>query len=140
MLTLTVPERATITNMGAELGVTTSIFPSDEITRAFLAAQGRGDSFREIMPDDDAEYARIIDIDLSELEPLIACPHSPDKIKKVSEHDVMQKIEVNLKRLNPRKFRFILEMDPAKTGKKCLTRFLVEKALKERLVFFAGNV
>ncbi|MFH0975468.1 MAG: aconitate hydratase [Spirochaetota bacterium] len=82
--TLSVPERATITNMGAELGVTTSIFPSDEITRAFLKAEARESVWREIIPDNNAAYDRTIDIDLSTLEPMIACPHSPDNIKKVS--------------------------------------------------------
>lgn len=81
--TLSVPERATITNMGTELGATTSIFPSDEVTRAFLEAQGRGSDYRELSSDEDAEYDRIIDIDLSELKPLIACPHSPDNIVAV---------------------------------------------------------
>ena len=79
--TLSVPERATITNMGTELGATTSIFPSDEITRAFLEAEGRGDVYVPLESDPDAEYDRIIDINLSELEPLMACPHSPDNIK-----------------------------------------------------------
>lgn len=83
--TLSVPERATITNMGAELGVTTSIFPSDEITRKFLKAQKREHVWKEILPDDNAEYARIIDIDLSSIVPMAALPHSPDNVKKVSE-------------------------------------------------------
>lgn len=83
--TLSVPERATITNMGAELGATTSIFPSDEITRAFLKAQGREDDWIEIQPDADAEYDEVIDINLSELEPLAAMPHMPDRVKKVKE-------------------------------------------------------
>ena len=82
--TLSVPERATITNMGTELGATTSIFPSDEITRAFLEAEGRGEDYRELKSDEDAVYDKIIDIDLSALEPLIACPHSPDNVVKVS--------------------------------------------------------
>lgn len=81
--TLSVPERATITNMGTELGATTSIFPSDEITRDFLISQGRGADFVPLSSDDDAEYDKIIDINLSELEPLIACPHSPDNVVKV---------------------------------------------------------
>ena len=81
--TLSVPERATITNMGTELGATTSIFPSDEITKAFLEAQGRGDDYVELKSDDDAVYDRVIDIDLSELKPLIACPHSPDNVVTV---------------------------------------------------------
>lgn len=83
--TLSVPERATITNMGAELGATTSIFPSDEITRAFLKAQGREDDWTEIQPDADAVYDEVIDIDLNELEPLAAMPHMPDRVKKVKE-------------------------------------------------------
>ena len=82
--TLSVPERATITNMGTELGATTSIFPSDEITKAFLEAEGRGDDYIELKSDDDAVYDKIIDIDLSTLEPMIACPHSPDNVVKVS--------------------------------------------------------
>lgn len=83
--TLSVPERATITNMGAELGATTSIFPSDEITRAFLKAQGREQDWVELLPDPDATYSRVIDIDLSALEPLVAQPHMPDKVAKVRE-------------------------------------------------------
>lgn len=83
--TLSVPERATITNMGAELGATTSIFPSDEVTREFLKAQGRESYFTEIKADNDAVYDEIIDIDLSELKSLSACPHSPDAVKTVEE-------------------------------------------------------
>jgi Aconitase A len=82
--TLSVPERATITNMGAELGASTSIFPSDEITEEFLRKQGRGSDFIAISSDADAEYDRVIDIDLNTLEPLIACPHMPDNVVKVS--------------------------------------------------------
>lgn len=83
--TLTVPERATITNMGAETGVTTSIFPSDEVTREFMRAQGREDQWIELKADPDAEYDRVIDIDLSELEPMAACPHSPGNVKRVKD-------------------------------------------------------
>jgi len=83
--TLTVPERGTITNMGAELGATTSIFPSDEQTRRFLEAQGRGTDFRPLAADGDAEYDETLVIDLSTLEPLIALPHSPDKVVPVRE-------------------------------------------------------
>jgi len=83
--TLSVPERATITNMGAELGATTSIFPSDEITLAFLKAQGREDDWTEILPDEDAVYDEVIDIDLCSLTPLAACPHMPDKVKTTDE-------------------------------------------------------
>lgn len=82
---LSVPQRCTITNMGAELGATTSIFPSDENTREFLKAQGREDDYKPLSSDDDAEYDKVITIDLSALKPLAACPHSPDNIKAVSE-------------------------------------------------------
>ena len=83
--TLSVPERATITNMGAELGATTSIFPSDEITLAFLKAQGREKDWTEILPDSDAEYDEVIDIDLCSLTPMAACPHMPDNVKTTDE-------------------------------------------------------
>ncbi len=82
---LSVPERGTITNMGAETGATTSIFPSDEITKQFLEAQDRGDDWKVLGPDNDAQYAERIEINLSELEPLVALPHSPGNIKKVKE-------------------------------------------------------
>ena len=80
---LTVPQRATITNMGAELGATTSIFPSDEVTHAFLKAQGREEDYMPLAADADAVYDEVIEIDLSALEPLAACPHSPDNVKPV---------------------------------------------------------
>ena len=83
--TLTVPERATITNMGAELGATTSVFPSDEITKAFMAAQGRKEDWIELSPDADAVYDEVINIDLSKLVPMAACPHSPDNVKTIEE-------------------------------------------------------
>lgn len=82
---LSVPERATITNMGAECGVTTSIFPSDEITKQFLAAQGREDDWVEVKADQEAEYDRVVDVDLSKIVPLTAVPHSPGNIKTVKE-------------------------------------------------------
>ncbi len=82
--TLSVPERATITNMGTELGATTSIFPSDEITREFLRAQGREGDYIPLESDGDAHYDKIIDINMSGLEPLIACPHSPDNVVTVA--------------------------------------------------------
>ena len=83
--TLTVPERATITNMGAELGATTSVFPSDEQTLAFLKAQDREADYTPLVADENATYDEEVVIDLSELTPLVACPHSPDNIKKASE-------------------------------------------------------
>ncbi|MDP4178794.1 MAG: aconitate hydratase [Bacillota bacterium] len=87
--TLSVPDRATITNMGAELGATTSIFPSDDVTLEFLKAQGRKKDFVELKADKDAVYDEVVEINLSELEPLAACPHSPDNVVPVSSlHDI----------------------------------------------------
>lgn len=83
--TLSVPERATITNMGAELGATTSIFPSDEVTKDFLKAQGREEDWSELKSDEDAVYDEVIEINLSELAPMAACPHSPDNVKTIEE-------------------------------------------------------
>ncbi len=83
--TLSVPERATITNMGAELGATTSIFPSDETTREFLKAQAREEDYTPLSADADAVYDEVVEINLSELVPLAACPHSPDNVKSVAE-------------------------------------------------------
>ena len=83
--TLSVPERATITNMGAELGATTSVFPSDEITKAFLTAQSRPEDWIELKADDDAVYDETIEIDLSSLAPMAAMPHMPDRVKDVTE-------------------------------------------------------
>ena len=90
--TLSVPERATITNMGAELGATTSIFPSDDVTRAFLAAQGREADYIPLESDDDAQYDRVIHIDLNTLTPRIACPHSPDNVVAV---DTLKNVKVD---------------------------------------------
>ena len=83
--TLSVPERATITNMGAELGASTSVFPADEVTREFLKAQGREQDYTPVFADDDAVYDEIIDIDLSKLKPAAAMPHMPDNVKSVEE-------------------------------------------------------
>jgi len=83
--TLSVPERATITNMGAELGATTSIFPSDEITKEFLKAQKREEVWVPLCADEDAVYDEVVEINLSEIEPLAACPHSPDNVKSIRE-------------------------------------------------------
>ena len=83
--TLSVPERATITNMGAELGATTSIFPSDDVTKAFLKAQGRQDAWKPLGPDAGAVYDEVLEIDLSSIEPMAACPHSPDNIVPIKD-------------------------------------------------------
>jgi aconitate hydratase len=88
--TLSVPERATISNMGAEMGVTTSVFPSDDITRRFLKAQGREKDWQPLSPDLDASYDRVIELDLSDIVPLVATPHSPGNIKKLSEMEGMK--------------------------------------------------
>ena len=90
---LEVPQRATITNMGAELGATTSIFPADEQVHKFLKAQGREEAYTELLPDEDAEYDERIEINLSELEPLVSCPHQPDNViplKDVERKPVQQ--------------------------------------------------
>jgi len=90
--TLSVPERATICNLGTEMGATTSIFPSDENTYLWLKAQKREKDFVELAPDEDAKYFRVIEVNLSELVPLCACPSSPDNVKKVEE-EAGKKIE-----------------------------------------------
>ncbi len=82
---LTVPDRATIANMGAELGATTSVFPSDDMTRSFLAAQGRGGVWIPLEADEGARYAHVIELNLAEIEPMIACPSSPDNVVRVRE-------------------------------------------------------
>lgn len=87
---LEVPERATISNMGAELGATTSIFPADEQVRKFLKAQGREEDYVELLPDEDAVYDETIEINLSELEPLISCPHQPDNVKPLKDVEKKQ--------------------------------------------------
>ncbi|MCR4425933.1 MAG: aconitate hydratase [Firmicutes bacterium] len=82
---LSVPERATIANMGAELGATSSVLPSDDVTRRFLAAQARADAFMELLPDQDATYDEYVDINLAELEPLVALPHMPDNVARIAD-------------------------------------------------------
>ncbi len=94
--TLSVPERATITNMGAELGATTSIFPSDDVTRAFMKAQHRENDFSYLAPDEDAVYDDTLEINLDELVPLVACPSSPDNVKKVSEAGQIEVDQVHI--------------------------------------------
>lgn len=89
---LTVPERATITNLGAEMGITTSIFPSDEVTKTFFTAQARVEDWKELQPDADAQYEKIVSIDVSKIVPNVACPHSPDNVKTIKE---MEGLAVN---------------------------------------------
>ena len=116
--TLSVPERATITNMGTELGATTSIFPSDEITREFLVAQGRGDAYTPLESDPDAVYDRIIDINLSELKPLLACPHSPDNIKSAEELSQIKVDQVCIGSCTNSSLRDMLKVAAMLKGKK----------------------
>lgn len=116
--TLSVPERATIANMGAELGATTSVFPSDEITRKFLAAQGRESDWVELIADSDAEYDEIIDISLSELEPLVALPHMPDNVRTVAEMEGMEIDQVCIGSCTNSSLRDMLRVASILEGKK----------------------
>jgi aconitate hydratase len=115
---LTVPERATITNMGAEMGVTTSIFPSDDETRRFLKAQGRERDWVELKADDDAKYDKVVDLDLSELEPLAAAPHSPGNIVKVSDLKDMKVDQVMLGSCTNSSYKEIATVAKIMKGKK----------------------
>jgi len=115
---LTVPERATITNMGAEMGVTTSIFPSDDETRQFLKAQGRERDWVELKADDDAKYDKVVDLDLSELEPLAAAPHSPGNIVKVSDLKDMKVDQVMLGSCTNSSYKEIATVAKIMKGKK----------------------
>ena len=115
--TLSVPERATITNMGAELGATTSIFPSDEITKEFLKAQGREQDWIELKPDADAVYDEVLTINLSELAPMAACPHSPDKVKKVEEIGKMKVDQVCIGSCTNSSYRDLMRVASILKGK-----------------------
>ena len=116
--TLSVPERATITNMGAECGVTTSVFPSDETTKAFLKAQGREQDWAEIITDPDAEYFKEIDLDLSEIVPLTAYPHSPGNIKTVKELEGMKVDQVCLGSCTNSSYKDLMTVARILKGKK----------------------
>ncbi len=116
--TLSVPERATIANMGTELGATTSIFPSDEVTRAFLRAQGREEDFIPLESDSDAVYDRVIDIDLSALEPLCACPHSPDNVRPARELEDVRVSQVCVGSCTNSSLRDLLRVAAILKGKK----------------------
>ncbi|MBN1495837.1 MAG: aconitate hydratase [Spirochaetes bacterium] len=139
--TLSVPERATITNMGAELGVTTSLFPSDAVTHQFLAAQGRGASWREILPDPDAEYARVIDIDLSTIVPMAACPHSPDNIKPLSEIKGMQVQQVAIGSCTNSSYKDLMIVAEILKGKKAApgVSLIVAPGSRQALEMIARN-
>ena len=116
--TLSVPERATITNMGTELGATTSIFPSDEITRDFLRAQGREEDYVPLSSDPDAVYDRVIEVNLSELKPLLACPHSPDHIKTAEELSAVRVDQVCIGSCTNSSLRDMLRVAAILKGKK----------------------
>ncbi|MCK4429568.1 MAG: aconitate hydratase [Candidatus Aenigmarchaeota archaeon] len=116
--TLSVPERATITNMGAECGVTTSVFPSDKITRQFLKAQKREDDWVEIVADEDAQYEKIIDIDLSEIVPLAACPHSPGNIKTIKGLEGMKVNQVCVGSCTNSSYKDLMTLAKILKGKK----------------------
>jgi aconitate hydratase len=116
--TLSVPERATITNMGAECGVTTSVFPSDETTMAFLKAQDREKDWVEIKADSDAEYEKVIDLDLSEVVPLTAYPHSPGNIKTVKELEGMEVDQVCLGSCTNSSYKDLMTVAKILKGKK----------------------
>jgi aconitate hydratase len=116
--TLTVPDRATITNMGAELGATTSVFPSDELTREFLKAENREDAWKQIEADTDAAYDEVIEIDLSTLEPMVAQPHQPDRVVKVSEIEGLKVDQVLVGSCTNSSYRDLVTLATALKGKK----------------------
>lgn len=116
---LSIPERATITNMGAELGATTSIFPSDENTQQFLTAQDRGDSFTELFADADALYDETYVIDLSNLKPMVACPHSPDNVKSLSDVTKLKIDQVCIGSCTNSSFIDLLKVTHILKGKTC---------------------
>lgn len=116
--TLEVPERATIANMGAELGATTTIFPSDENTKRFLEAQGREDHWREIKADPDVKYDDITELNLSELEPLIACPSSPDNVRKVQDFEPTKVAQVIIGSCTNSSFKDLMVVSKALEGRR----------------------
>ena len=116
--TLSVPERATITNMGAELGVTTSIFPSDNVTKKFLKAQGREQDWTKLAADKNAQYDRVMDINLSEVEPMLAAPHSPGNVKTVAELEGMKIDQVCIGSCTNSSFRDMMTVAKVLDGRK----------------------
>ncbi|MCL2026500.1 MAG: aconitase family protein, partial [Leptospirales bacterium] len=133
--------RATIANMGAELGVTTSVFPSDQLTLDFLSAQQRGESWKEILPDQGADYERVIDVDLSRLEPMIACPHSPDNIKKVKELRGMKINQVAIGSCTNSSYKDLVTVARIVAGKQTVPNlsFIVAPGSKQVLEMIARN-
>jgi len=139
--TLSVPERATITNMGAECGVTFSIFPSDEITRAFLKAQAREVDWVPLEADSDAEYYKEVEINLSELVPLIACPHSPGNIKRVEEVAGLPVDQVCIGSCTNSSYRDLMIVAEMLDGKRCHpdVSFVVAPGSRQVLRMLAQN-
>lgn len=138
---LSVPERATITNMGAELGVTTSFFPSDEVTRKFFRAQAREQDWVELLPDADANYDRVINLDLGTIEPNVACPHSPDNVKTVREVGQIDVDQVMIGSCTNSSFRDIMMVAQMLKGKRVHPRVSVGVApgSKQVLAMVAQN-
>ena len=132
--TLAVPERATIANMGAELGVTTSVFPSDNVTKAFLRAQGRDDCFKPLSADEDASYDRIIHLDLSTLEPMAATPHSPGSVKRLAEISGTKVHQVCIGSCTNSSFRDLMLVASVVRGKKIASNVSLSVACGSRQV------
>jgi len=132
---LSVPERATITNMGAELGVTTSIFPSDRVTREFLKAQGRAQVWREILADDGAQYARVIDIDLATVVPMVAKPHSPDNVCPVKDIDGLVVDQVTIGSCTNSSYTDLMRVAQLLTGRRVHPRVSLVIAPGSKQVF-----
>jgi len=139
--TLSVPQRATITNMGAELGVTTSVFASDEQTEKFLAAQKREKDYRQLAADEGAEYDRVIEIDLSQLEPLAACPSSPDNIKAISELAGIETRQVAIGSCTNSSFADLMMVARTLKGRQIdhMVEFAIAPGSREVLNMLAGN-
>jgi len=132
---LSVPERATITNMGAELGVTTSIFPSDRMTQKFLKAQGRAQVWREILPDPGAHYARVIDIDLAAVAPMVAKPHSPDNVCPVKDVSGLAVDQVTIGSCTNSSYTDLMRVAALLTGRRVHARVSLVIAPGSRQVF-----
>lgn len=135
LASLSVPERATITNMGAELGVTTSVFPSDKVTLAFLKAQGRAQAWREILPDEGAQYARVIDIDLATVTPMVAKPHSPDNVCPVKAINGLAVDQVTIGSCTNSSYTDLMRVANLLTGRRVHPRVSLVIAPGSRQVF-----
>ncbi|MDU2065365.1 MAG: aconitate hydratase [Sporomusaceae bacterium] len=138
---LTVPERATITNMGAEMGVTTSIFPSDELTHTFFKAQEREGDWQELKPDADAKYDQVITLDLAAIQPNVACPHSPDNVKTIREIEGLEVNQVLVGSCTNSSYRDLMMVAAMLKGKKVHPKvsFGVAPGSKQVLAMIAEN-